>query len=48
MQQKIEALIKETEIWREYHRKNRNPIDAAACSIRIIALKEALAIINHD
>jgi hypothetical protein len=45
MQQQVEQLIKETEQWREYHRINRNPIDAAACSIRLVALKEALNII---
>jgi hypothetical protein len=49
MQEQIEQLIKETEQWREYHRQNRNHIDAAACAIRLNALKEVLKIIqNHN
>lgn len=46
MQEQIEQLIKETEQWREYHRQNRNVIDAAACAIRLSALKEVLIIIK--
>ena len=49
MLEQIEQLIKETEQWREYHRQNHNQIDAAACAIRLIALKEARKIIlNHS
>lgn len=46
MLEQIEQLIKETEQWREYHRQQRNVIDAAACAIRLTALQEALAIIK--
>jgi len=46
MQEQIEQLIKETEQWRDYHRRNHNPIDAAACAIRLSALKEVLIIIK--
>jgi len=45
MQKQIEQLIKETERWRDFHRKNKNHIDAAACAIRIAAIKETLEII---
>ena len=46
--ERVENLIRETEQWREYHRINRNFIDAAACAIRLNALKEVLQIIkNH-
>jgi hypothetical protein len=49
MQEQIERLIKETEQWREHHRANRNQIDAAACAIRLNALREVLKIIqNHN
>jgi hypothetical protein len=49
MLEQIEQLIKETEQWREYHRQQRNVIDAAACAIRLVALKEAKKIIlNHS
>ena len=48
MQEQIEQLIKETEQWREYHRRNHNPIDAAACAIRLTALKETLEIIRKN
>ena len=44
----IEQLIKETEQWRDYHRVNRNVIDAAACAIRLTALREALEIIKKN
>lgn len=46
MQEQIERLIKETEQWRDYHRANRNHIDAAACAIRLTALKECYEIIR--
>ena len=46
MQEQIEQLIKETEQWREYHRQNRNTIDAAACAILLNALKEVKDIIK--
>jgi hypothetical protein len=46
MQEQLEQLIKETKQWREYHRQHRNVIDAAACAIRLNALKEALEIIK--
>ena len=45
MLEQIEQLINETEQWREYHRQNRNQIDAAACAIRLAALKQAREII---
>jgi len=49
MLKQIEQLIKETEQWRDYHRQHRNVIDAAACAIRLVALKEVLKIIlNHN
>jgi hypothetical protein len=46
--EQIEQLINETEAWREYHKNNRNHIDAAACAIRLNALKEALQIIKNN
>jgi hypothetical protein len=46
MPEQIEQLIKETEQWREYHRQHRNVIDAAACAIRLAALREVLIIIK--
>ena len=48
MLEQIEQLIKETEQWREYHRQQRNVIDAAACAIRLTALREALEIIKKS
>ena len=48
MQEQLEQLIKETMQWREYHRVNRNHIDAAACAIRLNALREALEIIKKS
>ena len=48
MQEQIEQLIKDTEKWREYHRHNRNQIDAAACAIRLTALSEVLEIIRKN
>ena len=46
MLEQIENLIKETEQWREYHRRNHNQIDAAACAIRLTALREVMIIIK--
>ena len=48
MLEQIEQLIKETEQWREYHRQQRNHIDAAACAIRLNALKETLEIVRKN
>lgn len=48
MLEQILQLIKETEQWREYHKANRNPIDAAACAIRLNALKEAYEIVRKN
>ena len=48
MQEQIEQLIKATEQWREYHRQQRNHIDAAACAIRLNALKETLEIVRKN
>lgn len=46
MLEEIQKLIIETEQWRIYHKQNRNHIDAAACAIRLAALKDALVIIE--
>jgi len=48
MQEQVEQLIKDTEQWREYHRQNRNHVDAAACAIRLNALREVLEIIRKN
>ena len=48
MQEEIETLIKETEQWQQYHRANRNAIEAAACAIRLAALKQAYEIIRKN
>jgi len=48
MQKQIEQLIKSTEQWREYHQQHRNVIDAAACAIRLTALKECYEIIKKN
>lgn len=39
----IQRLIEESETWLKDHKLNRRHIEAAACSIRIKALKDALA-----
>jgi hypothetical protein len=44
MIEEIQRLIDETEQWRDYHRRNRNVIEAAACAIRLAALREILAL----
>jgi hypothetical protein len=46
MLEQVLELIKATEQWREYHRQNRNVIEASACAIRLTALKEVLIIIK--
>ena len=48
MLENVSQLIKEAEQWREYHRQNRNHIDAAACAIRLNALKEVYEIIKKN
>ena len=48
MQEQIEFLIRETEQWREYHRQHRNHVDAAACAIRLNALREVYEIIRKN
>jgi hypothetical protein len=45
-QTRIETLIAETEQWRQFHRNNRNSIEAAACAIRLKALRECLEIVK--
>jgi len=42
----IEALIDETEKWRNYHRINRHYIEALACNIRLNALRQCLRIVK--
>lgn len=39
----IEKLIAETEVWRRDHKRAKRHIEAAACSIRLKALRDALA-----
>ena len=46
MIQELEKIIAETTAYRDYCRKKKLGIDAAACSIRIAALKQALAIVK--
>jgi hypothetical protein len=46
MLEQLELLIRETEQWREYHKRNHNVIDAAACAIRLAALKEVKALLK--
>jgi hypothetical protein len=48
MLEQLEQLIKETEQWREYHRQNRNAIDASACAIRLTALRQAYEIVRKN
>ncbi len=45
MEKEIEQLIADTQNYRKYCRRNKLPIDAAACSIRLVALCQALDII---
>ncbi len=42
----IRALIAQTEAWRVTHIAAGHGIDAAACAIRIRALKDALAVVE--
>lgn len=46
MEKEIKQLIADTENYRNYCRQNKLPIDAAACSIRLAALQQALSIIK--
>jgi hypothetical protein len=48
MLEQLENLIKETEQWQEYHRQNRNVIEASACAIRLAALRQAYEIVRKD
>ena len=48
MLDEIQKLIKETEQWLEYHRQNHNHIDAAACAVRLTALKQAYEIVRKN
>jgi len=48
MLEEIQLLINETEQWQSYHRQQRNVIDAAACAIRLTALKQAYEIIRKN
>jgi hypothetical protein len=43
--QKIGELIKQTEEWRLDHLQNGRMIEAAACSVRLKALREAYEIV---
>lgn len=43
----IRKLIAEAESWREYYRARGAHIEAAACSIRIKALLDALAALQR-
>jgi hypothetical protein len=44
----IVAMIEETESWRAAHRAARRHIEAAACAIRLKALRDVLAAIEED
>lgn len=48
MGERIRALIKQAEFWREMHARAGHSIDAAACAIRIRALQDALKIVEAD
>jgi hypothetical protein len=43
----IDAMIEETEGWRAAHKAARRHIEAAACAIRLKALRDALAAIEE-
>lgn len=43
---RIRALISETEAWQRQHKANRDGISAAACAIRLVALRQALDIVE--
>lgn len=42
----ILKLISETESWRTFHKSRGSHIEAAACAIRIKALRDALAAVD--
>jgi hypothetical protein len=44
----IRAMRVETERWRAFHKERRNHIEAAACSIRLKALNDALRALEED
>lgn len=44
----IESLIRECEGWLLQHKDSRHYIDAAACSIRLAALRDCLAIVKKN
>ena len=44
MNDRIHALFRQTETWRAAHARAGRMIEAAACAIRIRALRDALAI----
>lgn len=45
---RIRALIAETETWQRQHKANRDGISAAACNIRLVALRQALKAVEED
>ena len=44
----IHALIAETIAWRDEHKRAGRGIEAAACAIRLKALRDALAAISQE
>jgi hypothetical protein len=48
MEQKLQALIDQSEEWRILHKRSGRQIEAMAAAIRSIALKEALDIIKNE
>jgi hypothetical protein len=44
--EQIKQMIEETKQWRLFHKANRNWVEAAACDIREVALKQALAAVS--
>lgn len=48
MLKEIQQLIDDTNQWLEYHRQQRNVVDAAACAIRLSALKQAYEIVRKN
>jgi hypothetical protein len=43
----IEVLIRQAEAWHRQHVAESRPIDAAACQIRLVALRDALRMVNY-
>lgn len=43
----ILKLISEAESWRMFHKSRSNHIEAAACAIRLKALRDALAVLEE-